>query len=57
MFIYKINLRTIGYEVPEAVTAYNRYKPNPDESHGGQWTVVVYMNDKSIGRNTFLYLN
>jgi hypothetical protein len=41
----------------EAVTAYDRYKPNSDENVDGQWTVVVFMNDKFVGRKTFLYLN
>lgn len=41
----------------EAVTAYDRYKPSPEENIGGQWTVVVFMNDEFIGRKTFLYLN
>ena len=41
----------------EAVTAYDRYKPNPDENVDGQWTVVVFMNDEFVGRKTFLYLN
>lgn len=41
----------------EAVTAYDRLKPSLEENAEGQWTVVVFMNDKFIGKKTFLYLS
>ena len=37
----------------EAVTAYDMFKINPEDKIGGQWTVVVFINDKFVGRKTF----
>ena len=37
----------------EAVTAYDMLKLNPEDNSEGQWTVVVFLNDKFIGRKTF----
>jgi len=37
----------------EAATAYDMFKLNPEEIVEGQWTVVIFMNDKFIGRKMF----
>jgi len=35
------------------VTAYDMLQFNPEAKNEGQWTVVVFMNDKFIGSKTF----
>ncbi len=35
------------------VTAYDMLQLNPGSKNEGQWTVVVFMDDKFIGRKTF----
>jgi len=35
------------------VTAYDMLQLNPGSKNEGQWTVVVFMNDKFIGSKTF----
>lgn len=37
----------------EVVTAYDMLQLKPESKNEGQWTVVVFMNDKFIGRKTF----
>ncbi len=37
----------------EVVTAYDMLKLDPEENTEGQWTVVVFINNKFVGRKTF----
>jgi len=37
----------------EVVTAYDMFKLNSEDNIEGQWTVVVFMNNKFIGRKMF----
>ncbi|NIO49654.1 MAG: hypothetical protein GTN73_09510 [Candidatus Aminicenantes bacterium] len=39
-----------------AATAYDMYKLNPENIAEGQWTVVIFMNDKFIGKKLFQIL-
>ncbi|MBA7613634.1 hypothetical protein ES703_20888 [subsurface metagenome] len=34
-------------------TAYDRFQLNPENIAEGQWTVVIFMNDKFIGKKLF----
>ena len=36
-----------------AATAYDRFQLNPENIAEGQWTVVIFMNDKFIGKKLF----
>jgi hypothetical protein len=36
-----------------AATAYDRLQLNPENIAEGQWTVVIFMNDKFIGKKLF----
>jgi hypothetical protein len=36
-----------------AATAYDRLQLNPENIAEGQWTVVIFMNDKFIGKKIF----
>lgn len=36
-----------------AATAYDRLQLNPEDIAEGQWTVVIFMNDKFIGKKLF----
>ena len=37
----------------EAATAYDMFQLNPENIAEGQWTVVIFMNDKFIGKKLF----
>jgi hypothetical protein len=39
-----------------AATAYDRFRLNPENIAEGQWTVVIFMNDKFIGKKLFQVL-
>lgn len=36
-----------------AATAYDRFRLSPENVAEGQWTVVIFMNDKFIGKKLF----
>jgi len=36
-----------------AATAYDMFQLNPENIFEGQWTVVIFMNDKFIGKKLF----
>jgi hypothetical protein len=40
----------------EAATAYDMFQLNPENIAEGQWTVVIFMNDKFIGKKLFKIL-
>ena len=42
-----------GERYIEAATAYDMFKLNPEDIVEGQWIVVIFMNDKFIGRKMF----
>jgi len=42
-----------GEKYLEVVTAYDMFKLNPEDNIEGQWTVVVFINNKFIGRKMF----
>ena len=39
----------------EAATAYDMFQLNPENISEGQWTVVIFMNDKFIGKKLFKF--
>ena len=39
-----------------AATAYDRFRLSPENIAEGQWTVVIFMNDKFIGKKLFQVL-
>ena len=41
----------------EAATAYDMFQLNPENIAEGQWTVVIFINDKFIGKKLFQILS
>ncbi len=44
-----------GERYLEAATAYDMFQLNPENISKGQWTVVIFMNNKFIGKKLFQF--